>query len=284
MAKKALIFYKKSAFSIYFQDPESSFRKGKKIDSSEFLKFKSMHETHQQSLLCVERILKSFHFKTKRMARGRSFHASDYDLVVTVGGDGTFLEASHNIQSQLILGVNSDPSRSVGRFCSADIKNFAQIVEGFLYGKSKVFEYPRLEVVLPHVRTCFLNDILVCHSNPAAMSRYVITIDHQSEEQKSSGIWISTAAGSSGANQSAGGRRFPPTRRLIQYRPRELYANKATPYRLKGGVLSIEQDLMVTSMMREGVMFVDGSHMSFSFEYGVQLKIKPFKYPLRVLS
>ena len=36
----------------------------------------------------------------------------DVDLVITVGGDGTLLEASHFLDSSIpVLGVNSDPTQ-----------------------------------------------------------------------------------------------------------------------------------------------------------------------------
>ncbi len=44
---------------------------------------------------------------------------SRVDLVVTVGGDGTLLTASHQIGAETpILGVNSAPEHSVGFFCA----------------------------------------------------------------------------------------------------------------------------------------------------------------------
>lgn len=36
----------------------------------------------------------------------------DVDLVVTIGGDGTLLQASHHLDDSIpVLGVNSDPTR-----------------------------------------------------------------------------------------------------------------------------------------------------------------------------
>ena len=54
-----------------------------------------------------------------------------------------------------------------------------------------------------------LNDILICHHNPGAMSRYYLTVGRVREEQRSSGVWIATAAGSSGGLHSAGGKVLP---------------------------------------------------------------------------
>ena len=57
------------------------------------------------------------------------------DLVVTIGGDGTLLAASHAIGDTPILGINSAPDFSVGFFCSGRLGNgsdvfFPDTVEG----------------------------------------------------------------------------------------------------------------------------------------------------------
>lgn len=47
----------------------------------------------------------------------------DVDLVITVGGDGTLLQASHYLDSSIpVLGVNSDPTQ-IDEVCPADLKS-----------------------------------------------------------------------------------------------------------------------------------------------------------------
>ncbi len=47
------------------------------------------------------------------------------DLIITIGGDGTFLRtASHIYNTNTpILGITSDPTRSVGALCSYEVNN-----------------------------------------------------------------------------------------------------------------------------------------------------------------
>jgi len=54
-----------------------------------------------------------------------------------------------------------------------------------------------------------LNDLLVAHANPAAMTSYTLQLGTVSEPQRSSGLWIATAAGSTAAIRAAGGRMLP---------------------------------------------------------------------------
>jgi NAD kinase len=128
-----------------------------------------------------------------------------------------------------------------------------------------------------------LNDILICHHNPGAMSRYFLTIGKVKEEQRSSGIWIATAAGSSGGIYSAGGRILPPESKEYQYKPRELYRGKGVYYKLKGDLLNPDQTITMISLMREGVIFVDGSHVCLPFSFGAKIYVQRSSNPLKII-
>jgi NAD+ kinase len=47
-------------------------------------------------------------------------HLEDVDLVCSLGGDGTFLKTSSVIKNPNlpIIGINTDPARSVGHLCN----------------------------------------------------------------------------------------------------------------------------------------------------------------------
>ncbi len=212
--KRIIILYKRSAYAIYFQHPGSSFRRKGNIGAAEIKRFRKMHEIHYASLNAVEEAIKEKGISCKRVCRGRRFDIGPHDFMVTVGGDGTFLEAARSIKNQIILGVNSDPSWSVGRFCFANAQTFPSILEALLKGRQNVRQFPRLDLRVAGKRFNVLNDVLFSHRNPPAMSRYSLTVDDIQEEQKSSGDWISTAAGSSGAIKSAGGKKFFPTKKI----------------------------------------------------------------------
>src|SRR5262245_22878512 len=54
------------------------------------------------------------------------------DLVVSVGGDGTLLHASHYVRDGMVIGVNSAPGDSVGRLCTANRENFQERLAAIL--------------------------------------------------------------------------------------------------------------------------------------------------------
>jgi len=281
-----LLLYKNSTYAGYFlSDRRRLAQLEGSLDTEQIKRFRTTHENHFWSLSYVERALKARKLKFTKACRGSSLDYSRYDLIITVGGDGTFLEAARHVKNEIVWGVNSDPVWSVGRFCSGNPQNFEVLLDRILAGKAKVKKISRLSLSFSDDTQSMnvLNDILICHHNPAAMSRYYLTIGRVKEEQRSSGVWIASAAGSSGGLSSAGGKVLPPEDRKFQYKPRELYYGKRTFYRLKGGILSANQKITLTSLMLEGVVFVDGSHVCLPFSFGSRIFVERSPNPLKII-
>ncbi len=241
-------------------------------------KFLHNHLAHYEALSSIEKILKKYDVPYRKYARGKFKDYSPYDVIVTVGGDGTVLQAARWVnRRQVILGVNSDPAWSIGEFCCTDAAHFELKLKQLLGSKLKTCRLYKLQIRLKDAgrtrRVECLNDILICHANPAAMSRYALTIGGVREDQRDSGIWFSTAAGSTGAMLSAGGKAMPLSSTDFQYHPRELYQVKGVPYRLSGGLVKRPQKAVLVSFMPHGRVFVDGAHIKFPFTYGSRAEI-----------
>jgi NAD+ kinase len=129
-----------------------------------------------------------------------------------------------------------------------------------------------------------LNDLLISHANPAAMTSYTLRIDAVSEPQKSSGLWIATAAGSTAAIRAAGGRVMPLRSRKLQYLVREPYFGDGCRYRLLKGLVAPQTVFEVTSKTRRGRLFIDGPHLRVSLGLGDVLSVSTAAPPLRVLG
>ncbi len=281
-----LLLYKNSTYAGYFlSDRKRLAQLEGMLNSEEIKRFRRTHSNHFWSLSYVEAVLKSRKLKFTKACRGSSLDYSRYDLIITLGGDGTFLEAARHVKEEIVWGVNSDPSWSVGRFCSGNPKNFEVLLDKILAGKAVVRKFNRLCLSFSDGTQPMnvLNDILICHHNPGAMSRYYLTVGRVREEQRSSGVWIATAAGSSGGLHSAGGKVLPQENKDFQYRPRELYRGKNIRYHLKGGILKPNHKITLTSLMREGVVFVDGSHVCLPFSFGSKIFATGSSNPLKII-
>lgn len=282
-----LLIYKKSAYSIYFAEREVVLAREKGADMrKEIRRFQKAHEEHHATLARVERLLRRHGIRYTKRSRGRKVNFAGYGLIITVGGDGTFLEAARGVTHQMIIGVNSAPSFSVGKLCVANAANFETLIRRIMDKSFQSVYWQRLRLNLrDHSRgvDC-INDVLICHGNPAAMSRYYLKIGAVKEEQRSSGLWVSTAVGSSGAIRSAGGRALGPEEKKMQYRPRELYDGFNPSHRLKGDVLRGGEVITVTSLMHQGMIFADGTHFKLKFPFYATLDISLSPHPLKTIA
>lgn len=206
------------------------------------------------------------------------------DLVITIGGDGTALGASHYIRGGTMLGVNSAPGDSVGHFCSVNRKNFEARLDAILSGKWKPKELSRLQIALDEkpLPELALNDVLIAHDCPASTTRYLIKVGRREEEHRSSGIWISTAAGSTAGIGSAGGKKMPLGSKRIQYLVRELYREPKRSYALTRGFIEAGDDIIIASKMAAGEMYIDGAKTRYEFPFGTRARISAAEHGLKI--
>jgi NAD+ kinase len=219
------------------------------------------------------------------------------DLVVTVGGDGTLLGASHGIGPGIaLLGVNSAPAHSIGFFCAAKKGEVREALAAALDGTLERVELTRMRVELNGVplHDRVLNEALFCHESPAATSRYILRLQGPSpggephviteDEHKSSGLWVGPAAGSTAAQQSAGGRVLPLDSADLQFVAREPYRPHGRPPGMTLGIVADGESLDVKSRMRQGRVYLDGDRLMHDVTIGDVVTMRRSSEPLVVLG
>src|ERR1700676_2373435 len=106
-----LLLYKNSTYAGYFlSDRRRLAQLEGLLNYKEIKRFRRTHENHFWSLSYVEAVLKHRKLKFTKIRRGSSGDFRRYDLIITVGGDGTFLEAARQVKEGIVWGVNSDPN------------------------------------------------------------------------------------------------------------------------------------------------------------------------------
>ena len=247
---------------------------------------KAAAREQERTLLAIEKTLARHGVEPRRLsvdaldeAAGQALAAAR--LVVTVGGDGTLLYTSQWVTGGAILGVNSAPRSSIGHLALARREDFSQILDQIASGTLQPIPVTRLAVELDGQRLLpALNDVLLTHASPAATSRYRLTLGGSSEEHRSSGLWISTATGSTAGIRSAGGRPMPLRSRRLQFRARELYREAGGPADLASGYLPPGGELAVESAMEQGFLFLDGSRRATPFPFGARAVFRAAPEPL----
>lgn len=245
------------------------------------------HAEHQRTLDVVIRELSRAGAQTLLLRRAHAaFDTSDAELVIAVGGDGTLLAASHNVDDVPILGVNSAPSYSIGFFCAATRKDFRLLLQKALAGKLRKVTLSRMAVALNgRMRSKrVLNDTLYCHDSPAATSRYILRVGKRTEEQRSSGIWIGPPAGSTAAQRSAGGRILPLASRQLQVVVREPYTPRGKKTALAHTVVKASERVTIKSKMDDSSLFLDGPQRKIAVRLGDEIEFSLSDTPLHVLG
>jgi NAD+ kinase len=206
-------------------------------------------------------------------------------LVISVGGDGTLLAASHWVTGGTLLGVNSAPRSSVGYLTLTRRASLPRILTRIRSGDLAPQEVARLEIELEgKILPPALNDVLVAHEQPAATSRYRLRLGRRAEDHRSSGLWVSTAAGSTAGIRSAGGQPLPLTMRRLQFRARELFLVRGRSATLPSGFVEPGEELVVESAMAAGWLYPDGSRMAVRFPFGARAAFRIAEQPLRLFA
>lgn len=215
------------------------------------------------------------------------------DLIVTLGGDGTLLWASHAAASgQPMIAINTSPTTSVGYFCAGE--QAGALVADALDGKLAETQLARMRVALDGavLTDRVLNDVLFSHACPAATTAFVLETSGGQQMLKSSGVWVATAAGSTAAIRSAGGAVLPWDSRHLQYAIREPYVGDGQGQGAdqEQGVGSIvaslepSETMSVVAQTQNTCIYLDGPHRQHHLTLGNRVTFSVSEDPLTLLG
>ncbi len=285
---RVIVVAKKSALS-KLDSGEGDSRARRLLESGHVSvkKWGPAHDEHVRAVEEVYETLEGLGVETLLLHGAQAeFDPVGASLIVTVGGDGTLLAASHNVSDVPLLGVNSAPHFSVGFFCAASGRSTARLLRQALEGKAQTVDLARMRVKLNgQIRSeRVLNEALYCHAEPAATSNYIVRAGRRKEEQKSSGLWVGTAAGSTAAIRSAGGRILPLTSRRLQMVVREPYVGRGRMPALVRYVVPETGKLIVISKMELARVFLDGPYRRLTVRLGDEVCFETSRQPLTVVG
>jgi len=206
----------------------------------------------------------------------------DCDLVVTVGGDGTVFTANALGGAVPLLTVNSDPAHSIGHFTRATADSVAEVLARVRAGTAQREQLPQLQASVGLASWRILNDCLFSSRNPAAMSKYLLEVDGQREQQRSSGVWIATASGSTAAIHSAGATPVEAHQGALLFRVREPFQGRLISTILQGTQLP-PRSLRLTPATPGLSLYIDGPNISCELPAGASVVFGAAPRPLTLL-
>jgi len=257
---------------------------------SDYSDYEAEHETYTAALRRVKSDLAGL---AKLHLVERSFLPNylfaRQDLVVAVGQDGLVVNAAKYVGEQPVLGVNPDPARFDGVLLPCQPAQAAAAVRQVLKGSARTRRVTMAQATMSDGQTLLAFNDLFVGAQSHISARYVIDHGGVKEVHSSSGIIISTGAGSSGwlsslynmaqgmaplvgAESSTGkpNPRFPWDAERLVFVVREPFLSRSSQAGLVSGEVTIQKPLRLESRMPEaGVIFSDGVEADYlSFNAG----------------
>ncbi|MEM4330592.1 MAG: NAD(+)/NADH kinase [Candidatus Pacearchaeota archaeon] len=227
-------------------------------------------------------------YKNKKIVLKEKIKKEDVkkaDLIITIGGDGTFLSASHFSDNTPILGINRNPSESECFLCNKKLENFERVFKKILNKEYKIKDYTRVDVRIKKEKKEFvlekaLNETFFGNINPHHTSKYEILYRNKKDIQKSSGVIITTGAGSTAWYKSLGEKSFSPLKKELRFVVRELYKGRLQKPNIKKGKIKEKEKLILVSKMNHGIISIDsirtykvGYNDKVILKVGIPLKV-----------
>jgi len=214
------------------------------------------------------------------------------DIVVTLGQDGLVANAAKYVKGQPIIAVNPSPRIFDGVLLPFLPGSVAGAVDRLVREKAVLRDVTMAETKLTDGQSLLAFNDLFIGPKTHVSARYRIVWSGKSEPQSSSGVLVSTGAGSTGwlssiFNMTRGvaglsGASFNvPTQlewedlRLV-FVVREPFISRHSRAEIVAGMIAPGQELVLESLMpSDGVIFSDGTEADFlKFDSGVTAVIR----------
>ncbi|HZI15248.1 MAG TPA: NAD+ kinase [Myxococcus sp.] len=223
------------------------------------------------------------------------------ELVVVAGQDGLVANVAKYVGEQPLVGVNPDPERFDGILLPYAVAGARAAVRRVLEGKAAYRQVTLAEARLEDgQRLLGFNDLFI-GARTHVSARYRLRFEGREEAQSSSGVLVSTGAGSSGwlssvfalargLTERTGGVPGKPWKLgweepRLAFVVREPFVSRHSAADVVGGFVTAEQELVLESRMASGgVIFSDGVEEDFlTFGAGATARIRPAKQRARLV-
>ncbi len=212
-------------------------------------------------------------------------HFLDKDLVITIGGDGTFIRTAHFIRGDTpILGINSEPETSEGKLTTLSRDEIESLKE-ILKGEHEVIDRLRARVIRNGelIKELALNEVYVGATNQFHTSRYLIRHKGREEEHRSSGVLVVTGSGSTAWYQSAGGKPFSHHHKELRFIVREPFRGRVFQPKIIQGEIEKDETISFESKREEGGIVSIDSWPTYDFNRGDKVEVRLSHQPLKVV-
>jgi NAD kinase len=273
----------------------------------DFADYAREHDVYRRSLEQVQAAVKiGLPVQVMERALVSTYLFAPTDVVVVLGQDGTVANTAKYVGHSPLLGVNPDPERFDGVLLPFRVEGLRRGLEATLAGKAKVKEVTLAEAVLSDGQRLLAFNDLFLGARTHVSAHYRLRSGEGSkqpwERQSSSGIIVSTGAGSTGwlssvctmasaMSRKLGGEALSPIHlewdaRRLYFVVREPFVSKNSSAACAAGYVNEGAPLEVESLMPSGgVIFSDGMEDdALSFTSGLVARIGPSQQRARLVT
>jgi NAD kinase len=239
---------------------------------------------HDVYLRAIDTLRKQTDIGLKLQSVDRSlvptFTFTEKDIVIAVGQDGLVANTAKYIGSQPLIGVNPDPARNDGVLLPFLPEKTRPALAAVIENRAKIRATTLAEVALNDGQKLLAFNDFFLGARTHVSARYKITMAKKTEAHSSSGVLVSTGAGSTGwmssvFNMAAGVSAFsggkagarpslkPDDARLV-FVVREPFISRHSQAGIVAGMIESGSELQVESLMPSGgTIFSDGIENDF---------------------
>jgi len=260
----------------------------------DFSSYEREHESYYAAVVSLRAELARL-VRFQEIERGflPNFVFADTDLVVTVGIDGLVVNTAKYLNGQPVIAVNPDPTHIDGLLLPFTVEAAPLVARQVLKNQFNTRQISMAEARLNDGQSLLAFNDLFIGARSHVSARYLIRSGGQEEHHSSSGVIVSTGAGSTGwlsslfnmANGLYGGfaseaAPLPPFHldweadQLI-FVVREPFVSKTSGTAISCGRIFAQASLQIESEMPDGgVIFSDGVESDFlAFNAGAVVSI-----------
>lgn len=173
-------------------------------------------------------------------------NAADASIIVSIGGDGAFLQAVRKTgfrQDCLYAGITS--SDESGLYCDFNMDNFEEMLHTMVHAEMEVRRFPVINVVINGESTFYcLNELSVRSTIIKSIAIDVHIDDIHFETFRGDGLIVATPTGSTGYNKSTNGAVIDPL--IPSFQVSELASLNNNRYRTLGSSFVLSKDRKLT--------------------------------------
>jgi len=259
----------------------------------DFREYEREDEAYQRSIEAVRRGIEvGLKVQTIDRSLVPTFTCLPTDLIITLGQDGLVANTAKYVGRQPIIAVNPDPERLDGVLLPFLPKQATRAVEQVIEGRCRIRAVTLAEARLNDGQRLLAFNDLFLGAQTHVSARYRVRWNKLEEPQSSSGVLVSTGAGSTGWMSSVfnmtsgvaalvGSTKIKSMRlgwedRRLLFVVREPFVSRHSQANVVAGIVEPQQTLELESLMPSGgVIFSDGIEADYlQFNSGSIVRVR----------